>query len=642
MRTILRFIFRTLLGLSLLLLGLAIVIPVAAYFFFDPNDFKPQISTYLSDKTGLPLTIEGPMTFTLVPLGLKAEDITVEQAPHFGLKNFAHIKEMDLKIPLHDLLRKHLIIESLRIKDLDVHLVKQKNGQTNWEYYIQKLRSSHKNNAPVPAIAEHKKSTASQTLTFALEHFDVKNANVTFVDESANETWVASSLFLTGQHSKSIFPISIESNISRTPLNQCTTLLGKAKAKGQIALDKNKPWIDLDTSLVFEIPNTTWGRITLNATMKGDVNKQLEVQALKLKMGSTEVHGNLTLPMDPQSTVTFSLHANEFDLNPYLNAPKKASTSVSSTTTKIASQKAIKPVATSANATTERAFQGEFSVAKLHLKNVTLHQVKTKVNKKGANLSLKPLTANIFNGKLNINITHALASSRPTTLEGSVTGLSLQPILRSFNKPEKITGLANVNFNLAHHSATGLHGIIKCNVTQGTIQGVDVNYYLALAQSLLKKVTNSAPDTKQTTFQTLSATLNLHDNIIDNNDLTILSEDFSANGEGSIYLNDETLAYKLKASKVYHDGKEHPNALPLAIRIKGSIQNPKIEPDMDVYLKKLLNNEINQRLDQQLQKGLNKLLGDKEDAANPSTEGIVKEKLEKEVGRGLKKIFKLP
>lgn len=619
----LRLVLRSLAAIALFIVGLAIVVPIAAYFLFDPNDFKPQISAYLSDKTGLPLKIEGAMEFTYMPwLGLKAQDITVEQ--------FIQIKEMDLKIPLHDLLKRNLIIESLKIKDLQINLEKQANGETNWEHYHKKIKPTSNGTAPTPS----NNPKQPKKLSFALKHFDITDAKIIYIDNTKKQTWLVDSLSLKGEHAQQgAFPVVIQSNVTLTPFNQSPTLNGKVKMDGRLSLEKDKEWIDVNSDIDFDMPNTQWKHATVHANIQGDLNKQIKIQDLTFKNGATDISGNAVIPMDSKSTITFSLRANEFDANPYLNSPTSSGAPTQS------SSKPGKPTSAkraTANPSTGQALQGELYIEKLRLQNLTLTKVKTTVTKSGNTFSFKPFNANIFDGKLSANITHTLLPSMaPTTLQGTLSNLSLQPVLRAFNKPEKITGKANIDFNLAHPAGAGLNGIIKCKITNGIIQGVDVNYYLAKGQSLIKKIANTVPNTKQSPFNSLTATLHLHDNIIDNNDLILLSQDFKANGEGSIYLNNQTIEYKLQASKVYHDGKEHPNALPLAIRIKGSLENPKIEPDLDVYVKKLLSSELNQHLDKQLQKGLNKLLGDKKNEAD------VKDKIEKEVGKGLKKIFNI-
>jgi hypothetical protein len=178
-----------------------------------------------------------------------------------------------------------------------------------------------------------------------------------------------------------------------------------------------------------------------------------------------------------------------------------------------------------------------------------------------------------------------------------------------------------------------------------------------MAQALLNKEENKQADTQKTPFGDLTATLNIHDNIIDNNDLKIASSDFIAEGQGSVDINQKTIEYKIKAFRQYADNQQHPNAYPLALRIKGSLRHPKVEPDLDLYIKLATERELRKRaekeLSKQLDKHLGKLLGkdnttttqetttgEVNAATQPSTEDVIKDKLQKKLNKGLNKLFK--
>ncbi len=51
----------------LTLLSVAIIIPVAAFLYFDPNDYKAQLSTFITEKSGLPLEIHGNINMKYFP-----------------------------------------------------------------------------------------------------------------------------------------------------------------------------------------------------------------------------------------------------------------------------------------------------------------------------------------------------------------------------------------------------------------------------------------------------------------------------------------------------------------------------------------------------------------------------------------------
>ena len=619
--------FRSLIRLFAYLAGfiisLFVVACLALCLFFDPNDFKPEISTYLQNQTGLPLNIHGKMHFTVLPwIGLKVEKVELE--------NLATLDEIDLKVPLYDLLKHKLVIHSLSVKGLNLTLIKEKDGKTNWDPYFHSNKNSSKPSEQPQQPSS--KSSQSASSKISLKYIDVKDASIAFTDNQNKLIWNVTKFDLSGNYSsQKPAPVKLSLSFDALSLNQKSLATGKALCEGHIQFSTPKPFVNLKTKLNVNIPDSLFENADLSAYIKGNLNQVLNIDALEFKTNKMTAKAEAVIPFSSTSPITFSLNMNELDLN-------KLQSFTSNEIFKVYSKE--KPVVSNQPSTGSpptqvaplQPIQGKISIGKLRYDDYQLNSLQSNFLKKGDRITLDPLTATVYQGKLKASIT-----KKGDTIDanGSLTDLFIQNVLRGLNKPEKVMGQALIDFNLSKDPKMDLHGMIKCQINNGVINGIDIPYYIDMAQSLLKKAGNSASDTKQTTFDSLSATLMLHDNTIDNNDLTLIRHDFNAKAEGSIYLDSQTLAYKLIANKTYQDGKAHPNAYPLAIRIKGPIQNPKIEPDLDVYLKKVTNVEFKKQID--------KLLGGKTSSANE--DGSVQDvgsKVEKEIGKGIKKIFKLP
>ncbi|HET9843485.1 MAG TPA: AsmA-like C-terminal region-containing protein, partial [Gammaproteobacteria bacterium] len=197
--------------------------------------------------------------------------------------------------------------------------------------------------------------------------------------------------------------------------------------------------------------------------------------------------------------------------------------------------------------------------------------------------------------------------------------------------------------------AQGLSGPLQVQINQGIIEGLDLEYYLESARALLKKEQRPKNDRKRTSFTTLKGTFLANHNYLTNNDLRLDADNLYALGDGSIDLNQKYLEYKFLVHKIYHDGKQHPNALPLAVRVKGPFNDIKIMPDIDAYLKTVVKKEAQEELEEQLNKHLDKILRKEktpesngsppptEDNASPES---VEDKIEEEIDKGLKKLFK--
>lgn len=646
--------FRVLLSFLLFLVGLAIIIPIAGYFFFDPNHFKNEISSYISSKTGLPLEIHGKISVQVFPwVGLNVHQVDLAQPSAFGQGKMIEIEELGLKMPLNDLLHKQLNIESLVVNGVKIHAIKNKDGSTNWQYYTKQLQSKQSEATPAHTNSTAKTPHDPEKLHFALLQFAVNDANISYTDKQADQQIVIEKLQLQGQQGKSATEFPIEGSIALQFKDKDPALSFKSQGQfsGTVQEAKNRLLAKLKMDFSVDMPNNPekFRQITITTQINADTAKAIELQDINVKSGPMDVRGQCKIPMNSQQAITFKLAINQLDLQALQDfAPKTTKIAAASNDANIV---LVKQVQTSAKQKSSQALQGEVSIGKVLAYNLVLDNVHSNVKKDAATLTLRDLSATLYQGKLITNVTKNLQNPQaPVALQGKLTQISLAPLLKDLKQEARLSGVTNVDFNLTHHDTNGLNGSVKLQVADGVIEGIDVKYYLSVAQSLLKKSDAKESDSKRTPFGNLQATLLFNNHVMDNNDLVITSPDFTAKGEGSINLNSQTIAYKMQAIKTYQDGKEHKNAYPLAIRIKGPLAHPKVEPDFDVYVKKLMAQEVKGELNKQLDKKLGKLLGvpPAEEGANAqgdetkpqNLEDAARKKLEEKLEKGLKKLFK--
>lgn len=535
MRITARFALRMLIGTSFVLLGLLFATGIAVFLFFDPNEFKPQITTFLTEKTGLPIAIEGKLALSLFP------HVAIE-AEHVRSSDLAYIEKLSLSIPLRDLLAKKFFLHDLRLHNADI------------------------------TYTDPRKQNTWKITALALE-----------ATQQADQHWV-----LRG-HGRFALPSGT------VPWHADTTFEGTLRSIVE-------PVVELRTQATVSMPHAPWDQSSVQATIVGDLKKQIRVEALDVRSPSFHATGTLTLPLTGNKTSTFSIAMESLDLD-QLSTLQKNSSSVNATRT-TSTTAAVSTVSTSPTSSSFPRVSGQLTIGTLRWAPLVFENVKTAVSQTDNTLSLTGFTASFYGGAL-----HATLAKTGDHFagQGTLQSVMVASLLHTLKKPNLLSGKGHVNFKFSGKTSN-LHGVIACRVEQGTLYGVDLSYYLAWAQSFLKKQANPLSDTRQTDFNTLLATLNLHDNIIDNNDLTLTGNGFHATAQGSVYLNNQTLAYKLHATQVDENGQPRAHTYPLAIRIKGPIQKPKIEPDLDVYLKKLAEKALHQQVDQKIRKGLGKIL----------------------------------
>jgi len=96
-----------------------------------------------------------------------------------------------------------------------------------------------------------------------------------------------------------------------------------------------------------------------------------------------------------------------------------------------------------------------------------------------------------------------------------------------------------------------------------------------------------------TPFDTLKANLVIHDQILNNADLTLFNARYQVLGSGTIDLHNKTLEYQVRANLVPDESAPQDLAkffktTPLYIQILGPIDNPVIKPDLSGYIQSAL------------------------------------------------------
>ncbi len=157
-----------------LLAGIVLLIVVAAIavsIFFDPNDYKREVSSLVKDRTGRELAIDGDIALEFFPkLGVSAERLALANAEGFGPAPFATIGRVQVRVELLPLIRKELRMDALSIQGLALNLIKSESGKNNWDDL---KRGQEKSGKDAGALT--------------LGGLDVKNASVTWDDRSTGK-----------------------------------------------------------------------------------------------------------------------------------------------------------------------------------------------------------------------------------------------------------------------------------------------------------------------------------------------------------------------------------------------------------------------------------------------------------------------
>ena len=175
MGRLLKIILSTLAILILLIVVAAVALP----FFFDPNDFKPEIQTAVKEHTGRDLTIAGDLELSVFPwLGISTGELNLSNAAAFPNTTFVKIGGSQVKVKLLPLLSKKLEVSRIELKGLDLYLAKNKQGVSNWDDLIKP-----KEPEATPQPSDEAEEDVNPLAALALGGISIEQAHIIWDDQ---------------------------------------------------------------------------------------------------------------------------------------------------------------------------------------------------------------------------------------------------------------------------------------------------------------------------------------------------------------------------------------------------------------------------------------------------------------------------
>lgn len=117
----------------LILLVLIISASAAFIYTFDANKYKEEVAEVVTSFVGLPVNIKGDVDISIYPwLGVKLNDVAIENNSGFSRKTFATIGQFDISVNIMPLLEKRLDIDKLKIHNLNINFERNAQSENNW------------------------------------------------------------------------------------------------------------------------------------------------------------------------------------------------------------------------------------------------------------------------------------------------------------------------------------------------------------------------------------------------------------------------------------------------------------------------------------------------------------------------------
>ena len=170
------------------LVGIVVIAAIALFLFFDPNDFRDEISAQVESATGREFVIQGELGLTLFPwLAVEVGRSTLGNAEGFGDTPFASFEEAQLSVRLLPLIfRQEVTVGTASLDSLMLNLEVAADGSTNWEDLAQAEETA-------PEEPEQPGGTLE---ALDIANVKVANAQISYSDAQAGSRYLISNLAL--------------------------------------------------------------------------------------------------------------------------------------------------------------------------------------------------------------------------------------------------------------------------------------------------------------------------------------------------------------------------------------------------------------------------------------------------------------
>ncbi|MDH3688639.1 MAG: AsmA family protein [Gammaproteobacteria bacterium] len=173
-------------AIVVLVVGLAIALPLLV----DPNEYKDEIARLVENKTGRKLDIQGDLNLSIFPwLGVETGKVSLANPTEFGNEPMVQLDEASVRLRLLPLLSRQVEAGTILIKGLQLNLISDASGQTNWDSLAQTTQTGEggeENTAD--------KATEAGVAALSLQGFDIRDSSIRYRDEAAGVEYQLSNL----------------------------------------------------------------------------------------------------------------------------------------------------------------------------------------------------------------------------------------------------------------------------------------------------------------------------------------------------------------------------------------------------------------------------------------------------------------
>lgn len=644
------------------LIALLALVLVAVYLFVDPNDYKDRISAAVKSATGRELALPGKLKLSVFPwLAIETGAASLGNPAGFGNEPFLTLQRAKLSVKLLPLLHKQLEVGRIEVDGLDLRLKQNAAGKGNWEDWGAKAETPAQPDAsggPTSLNLAGLKVSGSRIAfqDMAAQNVDIEVGRVApgvAVPVALKMELVAApkakpmplaakfqlqldldqqryrfeQLALSGSLQPQGAPKALDwkftapkadLNLKEQTLAETTfdaqfgavsvgggiagaKLIDAPRFSGRFQLKELKP-VELMQLVGMAPPVTRDPAALARFSAQGNYawqDKMLRMDALKLKLDDSQLTGRFAYNT-ANSGMDFQLTLDRIDLDRYQPPPttKEAATASAPIELPVDFLKALRA-------------KGTFSIGEIKVGGAHLTQLSAGIDIADAVAHFAPLQAQLYGGQYHGDIGLDMRPAVPRlTMDEHMSGIDIAKLMKEYADSERLSGTGNLDVKLAANGRSGdalvktLTGNVALNLQDGAVNGIDVWYAIAQAQSLLKQhQLAAASNTRRTAFETFKASADVVNGVATTKDLAVTSQLLRITGAGSSNLVTQALDYTITATVLKAPPGANADVAELEkgsipVKITGTMTDPKIRPDLAGMAKERVKQEVEKRKDE--------------------------------------------
>lgn len=297
-------------------------------------------------------------------------------------------------------------------------------------------------------------------------------------------------------------------------------------------------------------------------------------------VGSTNLTGTLSAKDFAAPVLQFALSADKIDTDELqslvANTPAKSSSTQTSSNQPSALQSATGG--------------GTLAVNTIKAQEIVLTAVSTKVALNRGLITLSPLSANAFNGKINGTLTADVRQKiSQCSINAKLSGMDANALLSAVSPVKnELFGSLNATTNLkfalvsSNELPKTLNGTVDFAVANGELKNVNILSEVAKVSKFLNASTAPSSSGSSTALKQFSGTLNIASGVATTNNLKAVTDSGSLAANGSLNLVNEGIDMHMAATL----GK----GLTLPVLVTGTTSHMMFAPDMQGLAKMKLGN----------------------------------------------------